>query len=359
MKKWIKDKQNGEEGADAASSSAGSSAAHNNGNSGATSKGDEVAANFKGKKRGKAQTAAAGGVAAAVSQAQERERMLASLDAFRRSLAASGVQLCPEAALALEGIMIGEQAMAAAGSNVHASHAPLDGPGARDGVTRTWRGDSRNTSGGMYDAFSSSGGGSVGGGQVGSKRDWSSTTIAHDECAHQLVEMLHLLKKTPAMTGSQQSSPGASDMEGSGGSDMEDSAVGVGHRRTREGSREYHDDGDFLGGSGGGYGSGSRDRGDRGERDSEGGGSARGKSSGMISSHLQKLEEIRRKRKGGGSGSGGKSDDDFSGTNKSSPPVSFAANHHTGKYTLRQSSQLIAVQSSLPTYTCRSKSSGV
>lgn len=289
MKKWIKEKQleqGAEEVVPAAaagararpgSTSAGADAGATNSAGGGA---DEEAGAGKGrgkggKKRGKAQDG--DGDAGAGSSVLERERMLASLEGFRRSLVAAGVQLCPEAAAALEGIMIGEQF---GGALVVTEEPSFVGTAA----DASWR-HAGSSSGGasMYDGYGSVGLGLTAAGQ-GSMRDAAaaSASLSHDECAHQLVEMLHLLKKTPAIaSGSQQSSPEASDW--SGGSDIEDSAVGgVGGKRprSRQGSREFGFDEEDAAESN--YG-------------------AVGGKSQAISSHLQKLEEIRRKRRGAGS----------------------------------------------------------
>jgi hypothetical protein len=184
MKKWVKERQAEADDAPIVSCAASTVA---------TVEGEASG----GRKRGRGN--------ASVSEHEERERMLAAVESFRRALKRSGVALCPDAAAALEGIMMGETANAGwSAGNGHNSHT-----GSSSDLT-------------SHQAL-------FRGSTTTSAIAQSEAAMAHDECAHQLVEMLHLLRKTPtaamgsraasgpATSGSISGSPGSSGSEhGSG-----------------------------------------------------------------------------------------------------------------------------------------------
>jgi hypothetical protein len=177
MKKWMKEKQQ-QEGdravpiVSSASSTALSVAS--------------LDADIKKKGRG----AALGG--GAKNPADDRDRLLASLESFRRCLISSGVALCPEAAASLEGIMIGDNQY----SGIPAGHWTTEDIGrAGFGASSSYP----SSSSGAYPYRAGASGASGAGARSGA--DGDGAAMAHDECAHQLVEMLHLLKKTPATDG--------------------------------------------------------------------------------------------------------------------------------------------------------------
>lgn len=202
MKKWLKEKQLEE----AAENSAGDSSSF------LPLAVSSLSSVSTGKKRGRC---AAGNGDTEKSDLEERERMLASLESFRRSLHKASVSLCPEAAAALEGIMTGETKTLGSG----APGGTANDPGFLWSGTEGER-SSQSTGGnvveveaqsrivnwqdaraarGIYESITASAGPP---GFLYPIRGASSAAAgasdAHDECAHQLVEMLHLLKKTPA-----------------------------------------------------------------------------------------------------------------------------------------------------------------
>lgn len=269
MKKWLKEKQQQEADSAPPGSVAAASAAAGSGSGSAPT---VPVSEGGGRKRGKA------AAANSTTAQQERERMLVSLEGFRNSIAAAGVSLGSDAAAALEGIMIGELPAGAA----------LPAAASTAGVPSSWR-DERAAGG--RDTRSSAGYPAVGSAatrsQSGGAASSVSGAISHDECAHQLVEMLHLLKKAPAVGG--MSEP--QDSSGSSSADDEedeDNHSGVG----------YSGSGSFV----------------RGERDAAAAVSwgdpeddlvdfaastptaAAGGS--MLSSHLQRVEQLRKRKRG-------------------------------------------------------------
>lgn len=217
-----------------------------------------------------------------ISVQKEREQMLQAMEGFRNSIAAAGVCLDPEASAALEGIMTGELLEAA-------------------GIAPPPFGASVNSraAGGIYQSIAA--GGSA------SNSFASSAAISHDECAHQLVEMLHLLKKAPPPGGaisseysqgfssssssSRSSSDGDNDEEGSGDHDDRDhSEAETGRRSTR--SSKNRGTGAVVGKrgrTGGGY--------EEAPRSSSPTSSAVA-SANLLSSHLERVDQLRKRKRG-------------------------------------------------------------
>lgn len=261
MKKWLKEKQQQE--ADAAPPGSAAASAVTGGAGAASNTTPAVpVSEGGGRKRGKA-------AANSTSAQQERERMLVSLEGFRNSIAAAGVSLGADAAAALEGIMIGEFPAGAAltSSETFARSAPAAG-----GVPSSWR-DERSASGSntrSSTAFAA--GGSAGTRSQALAASSTSGTISHDECAHQLVEMLHLLKKAPAVGGMsepQDSSDSSEEEDGDNNSedrgDKGDSSAAV----------NWGDEDDLVDFAASTPTAGS-----------------------MLSSHLQRVEQMRKRKRG-------------------------------------------------------------
>ncbi len=241
------------------------------------------------RKRGKAAVSATSSSGAQ----QERERMLQSLEGFRRSLAAAGVSLGADAAAALEGIMIGESDSSAAAALTKAgSSSALSGGGGNS----AWREEHPSSSvsypnlGGSTRA-SKAHAASLSG--ANNSASHAAATISHDECAHQLVEMLHLLKKTapPGVmmrpAGSSASASSFSDESGEHSDASEGSAYSGGgnnnrHRKDKLRERGWgHDDDDELV--------------DFQSAPSSSGNAISAES--MLASHLQRVEQLRKRKR--------------------------------------------------------------
>ena len=291
MKKWLKERQQQQEleaalgvpplvppfsststsraAADAATAATSSEA----------STGGSATTTATGKKRGK--------FAYGVSVQKEREQMLVAMEGFRNSIAAAGVCLDPEASAALEGIMTGEllEAAGVAGG----SAAWRDDPAGSAANSRA--------AGGIYQ--------SITGGSTADKDSANSfsnsATISHDECAHQLVEMLHLLKKAPPMGG------GLLLSEGSQGFSSSSSSSDAGGEGSNNEHRDSSDsDGEVEQGKAGVSSSTTTTRGNtrsRGKTAGHGQGlsafpTSSATSASLLSSHLERVDQLRKRKRG-------------------------------------------------------------
>ena len=289
MKKWLKERQQQQEleaalgvqplvppfsstsrvAADAATAATSSEA----------SAGGSATTTATGKKRGK--------FAYGISVQKEREQMLVAMEGFRNSIAAAGVCLDPEASAALEGIMTGEL---------------LEAAGVAGG-SASWRDDpagiaaNSRAAGGIYQSIT----GSSAADKDSANSFSNSAAISHDECAHQLVEMLHLLKKAPPMGG------GLLMSEGSQGFSSSSSSSDAGGEGSNNEHRDSSDsDGDVEEGKAGVSSSTTNTRGNtrsRGKTAGHGQGlsafpTSSATSASLLSSHLERVDQLRKRKRG-------------------------------------------------------------
>ena len=297
MKKWLKERQQQQEleaalgvpplvppfsststsraAADAATAPTSSEA----------STGGSASTTATGKKRGK--------FAYGISVQKEREQMLVAMEGFRNSIAAAGVCLDPEASAALEGIMTGEllEAAGVAGG----SAAWRDDPAGSAANSRA--------AGGIYQ--------SITGGSTADKDSANSfsnsATISHDECAHQLVEMLHLLKKAPPMGGGLLMSEGSQGFSSSSSSSSDAGGEGSNneHRYSGDSDGEVEEDTARVSSSTTNTRGNTRSRGKTAGLGQGQGLSAfptssatSATSASLLSSHLERVDQLRKRKRG-------------------------------------------------------------
>jgi hypothetical protein len=331
MKKWLKDREQermaAEGGASYSSSSAAAAAAAGQGGSvylamaavAAAGSGPSSSSSFS------AESKSAGGSTGAgkgkgpggkekneAVRQRERDQMLLTLDSFRSSLEAAGVALSSSTAAALESIMFGGgdadgAGAAAGGSSGGELNSNCSSPRTLDGMRGGGQGGAGGGRGGgsagrlMQSHVTSSG---------GSGQQWSEDSlIAHDECAHQLVNMLRLLQQRPSgsIASDEEDTEGHVDDEGALASDDASGLDGGGSGSVYSRASSVRSGGG--GGGGGNVGS--------------SGGNSQAHSN-LLTTHLRKISEVR-KRKRDSLGGGGEFDDAEGGGEDSSGAGAGAA----------------------------------